>query len=61
MMKLLMLLVIALPLAGCLQSVKLTINVTDEDGESVSNAVVRIETLKKDFSGRVAIGAIIAR
>ena len=47
MMKLLMLIVIALPLAGCSEPVVLKVNVHDEEGEPVTNAVVNIKTLKR--------------
>ena len=47
MMKVLMLFVIVLPLAGCSESVVFKINVHDEEGKPVTNAVVNIKTLKR--------------
>lgn len=46
-----MLTVAALSLVGCSQSVDLTVNVRDEEGNPVTNAVVKIKTLKKRFFG----------
>lgn len=51
MTKLLLIATMALPLVGCSESVVLKVHVTDEGGAPVSNAVVKIETLKKRFFG----------
>lgn len=51
MTKLLLIVTMALPLVGCSEPVVLKVNVNDEVGNPVSNAVVKIETLKKRFFG----------
>ena len=51
MMKLMLVMLITLPLVGCAESVVLKVNVRDEDGGPVTNAIVEIQTLKKLFFG----------
>lgn len=51
MTKLLMLAAVSLPLVGCSESVVFKVNVHDENGNPVTNAVVNIKTLKKLFVG----------
>ena len=47
MTKLLLIATMALPLVGCSESVSLKLNVKDEDGRPVTNAMVKITTLRK--------------
>ena len=51
MTKLLMLTAVSLSLVGCSESVVFKVNVHDENGSPVTNAVVNIKTLKKLFVG----------
>lgn len=51
MTKLLMLAAVSLSLVGCSESVVFKVNVHDENGSPVTNAVVNIKTLKKLFVG----------
>lgn len=47
MTKLLMMVAVSLPLVGCSESVVFKVNVHDEDGNPVTNAVAEIKTLKR--------------
>lgn len=51
MTKLLLMGMIALPFVGCSESVALKVDVTDEEGYPVTNAVLKIQALKKLFVG----------
>lgn len=51
MKSLMMLVLLSLPLVGCSESVTLKVNVHDESGHPVTNAIIKIETLKKLFMG----------
>lgn len=51
MMKVLMLVGAIIPLIGCSQSVRLMVVAFDEEGNPVTNASVRIQTLRKRFFG----------
>lgn len=46
-MKFLMLVAVSLPLVGCSEPVVLKVNVRDEEGKPVTNAVVNVKTLKR--------------
>lgn len=46
-MKFLMLVAVSLPLVGCSEPVVLKVNVHDEEGKPVTNAVVNVKTLKR--------------
>ena len=51
MIRVMMLLLVVLPLTGCSETVRFSVKVTDEEGCPVTNAVVKIETLKRPVFG----------
>ena len=51
MVRVLAIMLVVWPLVGCSQSVSLTVKVVEGDGAPVSNAVVKIEALKRLFVG----------
>lgn len=50
-MKLILLMLVVFPLVGCSESVRFSVKVTDEEGCPVTNAMVRIKSLKRLFVG----------
>ena len=51
MIKFMILVVVMFPLVGCTETVRFSVKVTDEEGCPVTNAVVKIETLKRPVFG----------